>query len=151
MNGIIFFIFYVIIAILLAFVPISIAESRGIKGQSLTIIKVLSWLGLLLGITWFVALIMSLVCEANSNHSSISNLTDLEMLEKLAKLKDIGAITDAEFNQKKQEILGIKDEIKGLKPFENNTSNLIENNALQTTPEKAEQSFLSKLVENLRE
>ena len=72
MNAIVFLIIYLIIAVLLALIPIKVAESRGVKGQSLTTIKVLSWLGLFIGITWFVALIMSLVCDANPDNSPIS-------------------------------------------------------------------------------
>ena len=41
--------------------PIYIAKHRGITDGELTTIKILSWCGLLLLITWFIALILSLI------------------------------------------------------------------------------------------
>lgn len=52
-----------IIAVLLVQVPIYIAKSRGITGQNLTIIKLLSWVGILVGVTWLVALVLALIWQ----------------------------------------------------------------------------------------
>ncbi|MBD5405983.1 hypothetical protein HDR59_05555 [bacterium] len=36
--------------------PIRLAESKKIKGNDLTLIKILTWFGFLAGITWLIAL-----------------------------------------------------------------------------------------------
>ena len=94
--------------ILMVMIPIKVAESRGVKGQSLTTIKVLSWLGLLLLIPWFVALIMSLVCEVQKSASlsqKMDYLKELELLTKLNELKENGVITQEEYETKKKELI----------------------------------------------
>jgi len=48
-------------------VPISIAKGKGIRGSNLTAITILSWLGVFLGITWIIALILACVSDKNIN------------------------------------------------------------------------------------
>ena len=44
-------------------IPIFIARGRGISGSDLTSITVLSWCGIIFGVTWLVALVLSLVWQ----------------------------------------------------------------------------------------
>lgn len=96
--------------ILVVRIPIIIAKTRGIAGGDLSVIAILSWLGLLIGITWIAALVCSLVWSAGSNNISASNAnseksTAFEALEKLGKLKENGIITQQEFEQEKKNIM----------------------------------------------
>jgi hypothetical protein len=61
----------------------------------------------------------SMVATKNipEKHSSNSAPTNVDVLVKLAKLKGVGAITDDEFNQKKQDILGNSGQAKDEKPL----------------------------------
>jgi len=86
-------------AVLLIRIPVVIARYRGISGRELQTISTLSWVGILLGITWIVALFFSLMWKTGKSDS------DLEMLERLAKLKSNGLINDREFEIEKQKIL----------------------------------------------
>ncbi len=92
-------------------VPIMIAKNRGISEGELQTIAVLSWCGILIGITWFVALILSLVwtpknwIEKKSQEEKLLPSNSLESLEKLAALKEKGIITEEEFVREKQKIL----------------------------------------------
>ena len=105
----------VVIAIIVAIIeiPMSIAKARGITGQQYTIIAILSWCGLIVGVTWFIALIMSLVCT-NDTTSPIIKLggtgagttNNLEALEKLYELKEKGIITAEEYADQRNKLLG---------------------------------------------
>ena len=108
--------FIVFMAIFIAFViflvriPIIIAKTRGITDGDLSVITILSWLGLIIGITWIVALVCSLVWSAGSNNISATSTnseksTAFEALEKLGKLKESGVITQQEFEQEKKNIM----------------------------------------------
>ena len=105
------FMYYFMIALCIAFlillirVPIIIAKRRGIIGGNLVTIAILSWLGLLLGITWIIALILSLVWSGGGE-SIARELANLEKLERLNKLKKSGAITQREYDSQKKKILG---------------------------------------------
>jgi len=105
------FMYYFVIALCIAFVlflvqiPIMIAKGRGIGGANLTAIVILSWLGLILGITWIIALILSLVWSGDGSLAARS-LADMDKLTKLHELKRRGAITQKEYDAQKRKILG---------------------------------------------
>ena len=44
-----------------------IAEARGVSGGDLRTVSILSWLSLLVGFTWFIALILALVYRSQVN------------------------------------------------------------------------------------
>lgn len=96
----------------MAQIPIWIAKNRGISGGELSTIRILSWCGIIFwGITWLIAIILSLVwqpnnwVEKNTPDETIIPKDNLETLEKLSALKDKGIITDAEFKREKQKIM----------------------------------------------
>ena len=100
----------IFLVIVVTRVPIMIAKSRGITGSELTTISILSWLGLLIGITWIVALVLSLVWKPSNwiekdQPRQYNNLSDWETLEKLHILKEQGVITQAEFDMEKIKIM----------------------------------------------
>lgn len=107
----IFFIIIGIIAYWIIQVPIMIAKNRGISGSELSTISILSWCSLIVGITWIIAIILSLVWKPNNwvekktPSETIMPKDNLETLEKLSALKDKGIITDAEFKKEKQKIM----------------------------------------------
>ncbi len=91
--------------ILIIRLPIIIAKNRGITGEELSTITILSWVSLLVGITWIVALVLSLVYKPKKWIDKDEKL-DLDQLEKLYSLKKKGIISQEEFEQEKQKILG---------------------------------------------
>lgn len=119
MRAIYFLLIILAIIILVIRIPIIIAKNRGISGSELTTIAVLSWVSLLLGLTWFIALVLSLVWqpknwvdkqqeqegENRQNFNTGDKLTVFETLEKLNALKEKGIITDSEFQKEKGKIL----------------------------------------------
>ena len=92
-------------------VPIMIAKNRGISEGELQTITILSWCGILIGITWFIAIILALVwtpknwIEKKPNEEKLLQSNSLESLEKLASLRDKGIITEEEFAKEKAKIL----------------------------------------------
>ena len=100
-----------VIAVLLIQVPIMIAKNRGISGGELKTITILSWCGILVGITWFIAIILSLAwtpknwVEKKPREEKLLQSNSLESLEKLASLRDKGIITEEEFAREKMKIL----------------------------------------------
>lgn len=106
--AIICFILYFVIS-----VPITIAKKRGVGGSELTTITILSWCGLLIGVTWFVALVLSLVYKpqnwvgetASSGKGQTTATADIDSLLKLNELKDKGIITQQEFEEQKKKLL----------------------------------------------
>ena len=107
---IVFIAVFIALVIFIVRIPVIIAKTRGITGGDLSIITILSWLGLIIGITWIVALVCSLVWSAGSNNISASNAnseksTAFEALEKLGRLKENGVITQQEFEQEKKNIM----------------------------------------------
>jgi protein-S-isoprenylcysteine O-methyltransferase Ste14 len=94
----------VLIAIFLIQIPMMVARNRNIDGGKYTSIAVLSWFGIICGITWLVALILSLVWAPGAD--LYANQTDIEKLEKLHKLYKSGAINKQEFDAEKKKILG---------------------------------------------
>ncbi|MCL1902655.1 MAG: SHOCT domain-containing protein [Alphaproteobacteria bacterium] len=94
---------WIIIFIFLVQIPISIARARGVAGEAMLAITVLSWLGILFGITWVVALILSLVGDPQHHKISIGGAAD--QIEKLHRLYKNGAITKQEYEAEKKRIL----------------------------------------------
>ena len=90
----------VVLGVAIISIPIMIANSRGITGGEQVAIVVLSILGIFFGITWFVALILSLVwhgdCLAGDN---------LDKLEKLSKLYKDKVITKTEYERMKSKLM----------------------------------------------
>lgn len=100
--------------IFLVRIPIIIAKRRGLRGTDLGIIRLLSWLGILLGVTWIVALVFScawLPKDKSKKADAMPLLTDkklssVDALVKLGNLKEKGLITEEEFNREKAKLLG---------------------------------------------
>lgn len=62
--------------------------------------------GALLGVIWIIVVLCKKNCDETTSSSQVS---DMELLGKLMDLKERGAITEAEFEEKKREILnGVK-------------------------------------------
>lgn len=91
----------IMIVIWVIMLPIMIANARGICGTAKTIITTLSWLGILLGVTWIIALMMSLLWT-NKNNPLMDNL---DQLEKLAKLYKAKVISKSEYDKMKSKLL----------------------------------------------
>lgn len=87
----------IMLCVALICVPIMIANARGITGNEKLIITILSWLGILFGVTWIVALVLSLVWGSSKDN--------LENLEKLSKLYKDKVITKEEFERQKAKYL----------------------------------------------
>lgn len=87
-------------------IPVFIANARGICGSQKTIIMVLSWLGIFFGVTWIVALVLSLVWRgAGECYSCGCRLDELEKLSKLYKSK---VISKAEYDKMKAKLMADK-------------------------------------------
>ncbi|HOY47184.1 MAG TPA: SHOCT domain-containing protein [Alphaproteobacteria bacterium] len=96
----IFFLFILIfLFVLLIRWPISIAEERCVAPTILGTVKVLSWLGIIFGVTWVIAMIVALLAESQIKSDS------LDKLEKLNSLRKAKVITEAEFQKEKKKIL----------------------------------------------
>lgn len=91
----------VMLCIAIICIPIMIANARGICGSEKTAIIVLSWLGIFFGITWIVALVLSIIwrgqCFAGSDN--------LDRLEKLSRLYKEKVISKDEFEKMKSKLL----------------------------------------------
>ncbi len=92
-----------VIFVALLSIPILIANARGICGSEHTAIVVLSILGVFFGITWFVALILSVVWKGECMVE-----TDLDKLEKASKLYKNKSITKEEYEKIKSKLLSNK-------------------------------------------
>ena len=91
-------------------IPMAIAEARGIKDPELTTISILGWFGVLLGITWFIALALSLIYQPKKwvDGTATAEKTSSEGMDLLLKLKELqekGIITPEEFEKQKEKIL----------------------------------------------
>ncbi|MCL2758023.1 MAG: SHOCT domain-containing protein [Alphaproteobacteria bacterium] len=91
-------------------IPIIIAKNRGITDSNLTTIAVLSWFGLFFGITWVIALVLSLVWQGNlvenTGQGDTGNTSNnMARIAELHKLKKSGAITQKEFETAKKKWL----------------------------------------------
>lgn len=97
--GLIFIILFITVFITIIRIPIIIAQMRSITGSDLTIIAILSWLGIFFGLTWIIGLVLSLVYEPKPV------MTNLDKLDKLYDLMQKGVISQSEFNQYKSQLL----------------------------------------------
>lgn len=95
--------FVVVLCVSLLAIPILIANARGICGAEHTTIVILSILGIFFGITWFIALILSVVWNGQCMVE-----TDLDKLEKAAKLYKNKVITKEEYDKIKSKLLSKK-------------------------------------------
>ena len=87
-------------------IPIIIAKKRGLPESDVGVIVLLSWVSLLLGITWIAALIMSLVCQPAVHDMAEQSTTDnLDELSKLIELKEKGLLSAEEFERAKKRLL----------------------------------------------
>lgn len=109
---ILYCIFWLFVAYWIIQVPILIATKRGISESELSVISILSWCGIFLGITWLIAIVLSLIWQPtkwiDKNNQTIShhnNLSNLELLEKLNDLKNKGVITEQEFQKEKEKLI----------------------------------------------
>lgn len=59
-------IIFIYVAYRIFIIPIGIAENRNLSGNDLTLIKILTWCGLITGVSWFIALLLSLLYSSNS-------------------------------------------------------------------------------------
>ncbi len=84
-------------------IPIIIAKRRNLKESDINVIALLSWISLLVGVTWIIALVMSLVYQPPINKQSPSN--DLDELSKLFELKEKGILSQEEFERAKSRVL----------------------------------------------
>lgn len=116
-ESLIFGLIILIAAIFLIRVPVMIAKTRGISGSELSTIDILSWVGVFFGITWLIALVLSLVYQpvkwVDKDESKAPDtinkidISDTDRLEKLYSLKEKGVLTEEEFNKQKKNILGL--------------------------------------------
>ena len=81
-------------------IPILIANARGVTGGTKNAIIILSIFGVFFGLTWFIALLMSLFCGGDS-----VGVDELDKLEKLAKLYKDKVITKAEYERMKSKLI----------------------------------------------
>jgi CBS domain containing-hemolysin-like protein len=87
-------------------IPIIIAKRRGLKESDINVIALLSWISLLVGITWIIALIISLVYQPPQySIKKQSSLDDLDELSKLFELKEEGLLSQEEFEKAKKRLL----------------------------------------------
>ncbi len=107
MDVFIFILLIIALGILFLQIPVMIAKNRGITGSELSTISILSWLSILLGITWFIALILALVYQPKNWVGKDEDMseTDLNKLDKLYELKRKGVISDTEYECEKSNIL----------------------------------------------
>lgn len=106
-----FMLIWIILVLLIIFllieVPIYIAKKRGITDSELLAITVLSWVGILIPLTWIVALVLAIVWKPDNwvDKKENTKIDYLEELEKLANLKDKGILSEAEFNEHKKRLM----------------------------------------------
>ncbi len=109
------FVFYIF------FLPITISKRRGLSKENRLIISIFLLLTLLFGITWFIALFLSLWWKGEPKPLSPETLetpwlldetsrsgptvNDLNVLEKYHQLKEQGIITEEEYLAEKSRIL----------------------------------------------
>lgn len=98
-----FILFFMVIMVLIGVIsiPVLIAGARGICGGEKTTIIILSWLGIFFGITWVIALVLSLIWRGECSVGD----SKLDRLERYAQLYKDKAITKAEFEAIKEKLL----------------------------------------------
>ena len=80
-------------------VPVNIAKKKNIKENDIFIIKILSYCGIFFGITWFIALFLSLFWN---NYQDISNKSNIDEIEKAYNLFEKNIISKEEFEKIKK-------------------------------------------------
>lgn len=86
-------------------VPIMIAKTRGIAGSDLEIISILSWCGVLVGITWVIALILAFLWSpAPAAAQTETRETPTDALNKLNDLYNQGIISQTEYESAKRRL-----------------------------------------------
>ncbi|MDR2077776.1 MAG: hypothetical protein LBP39_02295 [Rickettsiales bacterium] len=50
---------FVMLAIFLGFLPIFVAKTRNIPAADITVVKILSWTGLIIHLTWIIGLLIA--------------------------------------------------------------------------------------------
>lgn len=102
-SFLILIIFVIVLFVLVIRLPIVIAKSRGVSDDELTAISILSWLGLICGVTWIIALVLSLIYQPSKWIDKDSlNLDKLEKLHSLMKKK---VISKKEYEEERKKIL----------------------------------------------
>lgn len=97
--GLILFIL-IVLAIVVMFMPVMIANERGVSGGDMTLIVIFSVLGIFFGFTWVCALVLAFCCGAESNRGD--NLNKLATAARLYKAK---AISKSEYEKLKKKLL----------------------------------------------
>ena len=115
MDDMIFALVIIAIAVLILWaiiwlicVPGNVAARRGVSGGELVVIKILAWCGLLVPITWFVALGLALFWHPAkwiSKGDCEYRETDLDKLEKLHKLYKNKVLSKAEYERLKKQAM----------------------------------------------
>ncbi len=100
--ALLFFLIFLFVFILIVRIPIIIAKNRGVAGSDLTTIAVLSWLGILFGLTWIAALILALLYTPSTDPDKVVGIDELS---KAYDLKEKGVISQSEFNRYKKKFL----------------------------------------------
>jgi membrane protein CcdC involved in cytochrome C biogenesis len=94
----------IVLGILIIRIPVVIAKNKNLDEGELSTITLLSWLGILLGITWVIALVFALVWQGNA----LSDVSNLDKLERISKLYKDKVISKKEYEAMKNKLLGIK-------------------------------------------
>lgn len=92
--------FLVVLAIVVMFMPVVIANARGVSGGDMAWIVILSVLGIFFGFTWICALVMAFCFGAEPNRGD--NLNKLATAARLYKDK---AISKSEYEKLKKKLL----------------------------------------------
>lgn len=104
MYGALFIICIVLLFFVIWFLPITLAKCRNISGDSLSTIKGLTYLTIILPPLWFVALICALFMTTTPK--AVNSVNEFERLDKLYEVYGKGLISDEEFERKRKEIMG---------------------------------------------
>lgn len=97
--GVMFILGLILVGFLM--IPILIANARGICGGEKTTITILSWMGIFFGVTWIIAIVLSLVWRGECGMRE----SNLDKLEKLSRLYHNKSISREEYNEIKSRLL----------------------------------------------
>ena len=100
-----FIVLLILVSIFIIRIPIIVAKKRRLKESDVNVIALLSWASLLVGVTWIVALIMSLVYQPQKyDENKKSNQNELDELSKLFEMKEKGILTQEQFEKAKERL-----------------------------------------------
>ena len=107
---VIFWTIFLVITYFLIKLPINIAKKKNLSDSDVSVIKMVSWSTIFIGIGWIIALIMVYVKKPKTkdtinDNDKIDYNNNLDALEKLNMLKEKGIITEEEFKIKKEKII----------------------------------------------